>query len=69
MAKKLKKIRKTLTSINFDIDVFNALETVKQQRDASNNDTSMSVLVSDICRRDPDVQRILKSPIQQQNNQ
>jgi hypothetical protein len=69
MAKKLKKIRKTLTSINFDIDVFNALETVKQQRDASNNDTSMSVLVSDICRRDSEVQRILKTPIQQQNNQ
>ncbi|MFA5307812.1 MAG: hypothetical protein WC365_10245 [Candidatus Babeliales bacterium] len=69
MAKKLKKIRKTLTSINFDIDVFGALETVKQQRDASNNDTSMSVLVSDICRRDSEVQRILKTPIHQQNNQ
>ncbi|MFA5307403.1 MAG: hypothetical protein WC365_08200 [Candidatus Babeliales bacterium] len=69
MAKKLKKIRKTLTSINFDIDVFNAIETIKQQHFSNNDDISMSALVSDICRRDPDVQRILKNPIQQQNNQ
>jgi hypothetical protein len=66
MAKKLKRIRKTLTSINFDIDVYTAIETIQQQRNASDNKTSISQLVSNICRRDAEVQRILKSPIQQQ---
>jgi len=65
MAKKLKKIRKTLTSINFDIDVFNAIEAIKQQRFINNDDISMSALVSEICRRDSEVQRVLKSPIPQ----